>query len=100
VRTCYVPATRLGEEAELVSVTPPRVRLSALAREGDKVIARVVNLSDTPAQVRIGLPCSVASARLVDLKGDDFPGEVSTCSGQASVTLKPWQVATVEITPA
>ena len=100
IRSCYVPATRLGEEAELVSLTPPRVRLSALTREGEKVVARLVNLSDKPAQARLGLPGAVASARLLDFRGDALPGEVTTCSGEASLTMQPWQVATLEITPA
>lgn len=85
-----------------LTMSHPSLLLSALYRDGDQLIVRLVNYGAIKAEdARLTLVDSIAEAALTDFEGKvlkDLP--VTSHGGKTIVSLgevKPWQVLTVEL---
>jgi len=88
-----------GRESWL-EVTPSSVRLSALYREQEAYLLRLVQMADEPAEAMVRLPCPLSEVVAVDLEGRPTDIPVRSEGGQVAVTLQPWQIATLRCVPS
>jgi alpha-mannosidase len=100
LETLATPGGELPASGSLIEVAPPGVALSACYRDGDRVLVRVHDTVGAGGETQITLPFEVADATVVDLHGDPLDGaEVEADGRTVTLTLTPWQIATVAVTP-
>jgi len=99
VRALPVKLDGIGTRETWLSVSPQAVRLSALYVKEDAAVLRVYNASAEPQQGLIVLPDAPGEATLVDFHLNRLDGDVEVSGKELTLGLKPWQIATVRISP-
>jgi hypothetical protein len=82
-----------------LALAPENVRLSALYREGERLLCRIYETAGREVEAEVRLPLPAAGAQAVDLLGQPRPEPAVGVAGNvARLRLRPWQMVTLAVT--
>jgi hypothetical protein len=84
------------DEVDLLVNDGDTVRLSALFVEDDRILARVVNQSDTDAEVQLRGRAIADTAHVLDLAGAELEA-VAPEAGTLVLTVPAWRIVTIDL---
>lgn len=99
MRSIWAASECAEKRKELLRVSPDTVALSALNREGDHVMIRVVQLSDEAAEAAVELPFRPSSVEQVNFRGDSLPANARVEGNSIRFGIAPWRIVTLRICP-